>query len=367
MLMAWNRLTVGLLLIFAGLAQPISALRAADSGQSWLLTMLPVRDRMLLAATLWAVAMLGFIGAGFGALGIEPFRDRSWRLTLAALIGSVLVLVVFVPANTGIVAAVDIIPLALLLRAAVRSRALAPPDGERQNSDILRTTPVTRRRIDRIVPVAAAMILTYIAIVVLFRPWFIRWGASDSDVVRRLPYDELQSEPAFQETRAITIRASTGAVWPWLAQVGQNRAGFYSYDFLERLVGFGVHNVYRIVPEWQQLAVGDLVRAAPPNYFGGIFGPKFGWRVAVSDPDHELVLVSPVFNWTFFLEPVDQQTTRLVLRLRADASPRPRNYFMVATEVLVLGPAHFIMERRMMLTLQRLAEAAARQGEGGGD
>ena len=73
-------------------------------------------------------------------------------------------------------------------------------------------------------------------------------------------------------TRAISIRASADQVWPWIAQLGQGRGGFYSYDFLENLVGCNIHSADRIVPEWQNVAVGDEVRLAPQEGQVSAFG-----------------------------------------------------------------------------------------------
>lgn len=69
--------------------------------------------------------------------------------------------------------------------------------------------------------------------------------------------------PDLTATRAITVRAPASGVWPWIAQLGQGRGGFYSYDFLENLAGCDVHSADRIVPEWQDVVVGDEVRLAP--------------------------------------------------------------------------------------------------------
>lgn len=78
---------------------------------------------------------------------------------------------------------------------------------------------------------------------------------------------------------AVTINAAPEAVWPWLIQLGQDRAGFYSDDFLERAFGVDVHNVTEIRPEWQQRKAGELVRATQKNYLGGIFGHQ-KWRTS---------------------------------------------------------------------------------------
>src|ERR1700693_4344062 len=90
----------------------------------------------------------------------------------------------------------------------------------------------------------------------------LRWGASAQECDASLPGDDLIVSPDLTATRAITVRASAGQVWPWIAQLGQGRGGFYSYDFLENLLGFDIHSTDRLVHEWQQLEVGDEVRLA---------------------------------------------------------------------------------------------------------
>jgi hypothetical protein len=69
--------------------------------------------------------------------------------------------------------------------------------------------------------------------------------------------------PDLVATRAITVHAAADQVWPWIAQLGQGRGGFYSYDALENLVGCDIHSADRVVPKWQDLKVGDQVKLAP--------------------------------------------------------------------------------------------------------
>jgi hypothetical protein len=102
----------------------------------------------------------------------------------------------------------------------------------------------------------------------LVRPWLLRWGATDDEVRRALPGDETVHEPAMVTTRAITIDASPDAVWSRVAQIGQGRGGFYSYDWLENVAGCDIHSAERIVPELQQPQVGTR----------SISRPVWGWR-----------------------------------------------------------------------------------------
>jgi hypothetical protein len=154
------------------------------------------------------------------------------------------------------------------------------------------------------------------AYTVLGRRWQLRWGATDQEVDGALPGDGLIASPHLTATRAITVRTSADLVWPWIAQLGQGRAGFYSYDFLENLVGCEIHSSDRIVPEWQRRQVGDEVKLHPEVALG----------VAVLEPGRSLVLRGGVpmgrtpppydFTWAFVLRAGPDEATRLLVRER---------------------------------------------------
>lgn len=183
----------------------------------------------------------------------------------------------------------------------------------------------------------------------------LTWGTAPGEELVPLPGDGLLPHADLVATRAITIAAPPAAVWPWLAQIGQHRGGFYSYDALENLIGLGVHSANRIVPEWQA-AVGDTVHLAE----------QVALDVVVADTDRALVLLgdAPVdddgsvpyaFSWAFVLEPVgvDASATRLLVReryaYRASWAPRM---------VVPLSWVSFLMSQRMLRGLRQRAEAA---------
>ena len=89
------------------------------------------------------------------------------------------------------------------------------------------------------------------------RPRLMAWGASWDEVVRPLPGDDIVDNPVYVTTRAVTVEAPPAAVWPWLVQLGQNRGGFYSYDWLENLAGLDIHSADEIHAEWQQPTVSE--------------------------------------------------------------------------------------------------------------
>ena len=85
--------------------------------------------------------------------------------------------------------------------------------------------------------------------VLLIRPWHLRWGSSDEETEMKLPGDDLVQEAKLQATHAVTILAPPSQVWPWLIQIGQGRGGFYSYDWIENMMGLDIHNADNILPE----------------------------------------------------------------------------------------------------------------------
>ncbi len=210
---------------------------------------------------------------------------------------------------------------------------------------------------------AAAMVYYVVA----GRPWQLRWGATDEEVQRRLPGDEFVRRPRILSTRAVTIGAPAEAVWPWLVQIGFRRAGWYSYDVLEAALGVGEfqggHSARRIIPELQQLKVGDTILTDPAG----------GFTVAAIEPERAVVLRARIdtagrhgsldapllgtqfdASWAFVLDQVGDGVTRLIARFRADF------VFGLETQLfarLLLEPAAFIMERRMLLGIKERAEA----------
>ena len=192
---------------------------------------------------------------------------------------------------------------------------------------------------------------------VVARPWMDRWGSTEEERARRLPGEELVVGGLDEQTHAITIDAPPGAVWPWLVQIGQGRGGFYSHDRLERLFGADIRNADRIHPEWQALAVGDLVRTYRPM-------PRFeplGWFVGRLEPERLLVLHEPerdgVINssWTFLLEPHGEAETRLISRWRFQRRGLAHTIF----KALLFDPAHFVMETGVLHGIKRRVETVS--------
>jgi hypothetical protein len=200
------------------------------------------------------------------------------------------------------------------------------------------------------------------------RERFLFWGATPEEVAEDLPGDGLLERPGLATTRAVTIDAPPARVWPWLVQMGQDRGGLYSYDWLESLFGLRFHNAERIVQEWQTLEVGDQFRAAPPEA-----GPEAGFTVVAIDPGRSIVTavgdperVVPQAasghlpdggTWVFVVRPLPDGRTRLVVRLRARFTG-PAGVAWVFRRLL--EPVHFVMERKQLLGIKARAERALR-------
>ena len=199
------------------------------------------------------------------------------------------------------------------------------------------------------------MLITAFAIVTVaalywfpLRRWTSRWGTTAEDRARVMAGDALLPHPSFSYTHAVTVDARPDDVWPWLVQIGYQRGGLYSYDWLDRLFGFlDRPSATRILPEFQDLAVGDRIPMGQ--------GPS--WPVAVVEPCRALVLDmrnTPGFDWVwqFGIYAIDERHTRLVSRSQV----RPTTVWAWLFTVLAIEPSGFIMTRRMLLGLKERAE-----------
>jgi hypothetical protein len=194
------------------------------------------------------------------------------------------------------------------------------------------------------------------------RPRMLRWGSTEEEVDQPLPGDELILKPILRTTRSVVINAPPERIWPWLAQMGQSRGGFYSYEWLENLVGLDIHNSNRIIPELQDLKPGDLI----PFWRGA------GVNVVDLEPNRLLLLAGtlnpgrgtyPEINkggeaggtWVFTMSEAKSGMTRLVVRARV--AEFPPVWLSKALTCVLLEPIHFIMERRMLVGIKERAEA----------
>ena len=195
-------------------------------------------------------------------------------------------------------------------------------------------------------------LLVILAVATLYwfpvRRWFGRWGATPDDLTRVMIGDAVIAHPTHSATHAVTVDAPPEDVWPWLVQMGYQRGGLYSIDWLDRLFGFlDRPSANRVLPEFQHLAVGDAIR----------LGPREALTVTALDACRSLVLSYNAHGfewvWQFGLYAIDETRTRLVSR----GTERYKNTFGAWAFMRVMEPAAFIMTRRMLLGLKQRAEA----------
>jgi hypothetical protein len=197
--------------------------------------------------------------------------------------------------------------------------------------------------------------------------------ASHTEQIRTMPADSIISNPIGMVTHAITIGVPPERVWPWVAQLGAGRAGWYSYDQIDN---GGRPSAWSIMPEYQQIAPGDVLPATPS--ITDVF------RVSAVQPPYHLVLIVPEahggiqVSWEFLLVPIDRERTRLIVRGRiaphwptaTQARPRlphrpiliERIYDVLAHTpqplmLLAASIGHYVMESRMLRGIKHRAEA----------
>ncbi len=321
---------LGYFFLFHGLAHAAVGIWAAETGRWWFV------------ASLWELAMVGFAAAGFGALGIAGLREL-WRAS--AMVAAIASILLFLLSPHG----------AFLLGIGIDVSALTLVAFSESAPSQARTPAGTRHRVRSLFGVVIAWLtLIYVAVVLAIRPWNVQWGTTAAERALPIPGDQLVPVAHYRIDHGITINAPISTVWPWLIQIGQDRAGFYSYSALENAAGARVTNAERIVPQWQSRRVGELVPAVPSDWMGGRFGSSIGWKVLEIVPGQAIVLE----GWgAFALIAVNDTVTRLLIRTRGAGAPSLRSVVLSTPSLLVFEPAHLIMERRMLLGIKERAEA----------
>jgi hypothetical protein len=307
------------------------------------------------ATVIWSIAAGGYLFAGLGLLRAPGFR-RWWKpAMLLATIASFVLVIRYLPFWGLPGTVIDVVLLVATLD--VFDIGI--------DADIAAAQPHAMETLHHPRWVRAGWTFgtawfIYAVVVMLGRPVSLQWGSTSLERKMPLPGDEVQpADASYRIDHAITIHAPAAAIWPWLLQLGQDRGGFYSYDWLERAIGDSVHNVDRIHPEWQQRAVGDTILAVQRSYAGGRFG-TVGWRVNVLQPNRVIGLE----RWgTFVLQPIDSSTTRLIVRTRGAQRPVFSAFLLAPIDVYVFEPAHFIMERRMLRGIRHRVERGAALAE----
>lgn len=193
------------------------------------------------------------------------------------------------------------------------------------------------------------------------------WGLDRRTADRVHPGDEIVAEPQWSWTHAVTIDAAASRVWPWVAQIGANRAGFYSYQWLENLAGCGLRNAETVHPEWE-LALGDplvlhprapalrVVHLDRGHYFvASAQVPGASGQTETQAPAKDARVRPWVrFSWLFWVEPLTDSRCRVISRARYACSDDLLTRLFNGP--MLLEPVGFAMDRKMLLGIKALSE-----------
>ena len=205
-----------------------------------------------------------------------------------------------------------------------------------------------------------------VAYALVVRPRLVRWGATDAEVKEPYPGADVIPDGKRGTTMAITIDAPPAAVWPWLAQMGVDRAIWYTWDYWRP---WGLRSADRIHPEWQTIAVGYRMPSTPTG--------SAWWEVAALEPERFLGLRMSVdlrgrrFDpeqpprwysdslWAFLLVPLAGNRTRLVVSGYWAFRPK---WLQDIVGFLFVEPSTWIMQTRQFAGLKRRVERATQAG-----
>jgi hypothetical protein len=187
------------------------------------------------------------------------------------------------------------------------------------------------------------VIASTLSALALFRPWQLRWGATDGEVNRAMPGDDIVGKPSFNATRAVTINAPAENIYPWIVQMGVNRAGWYSYDLLDNLARRSAES---ILPEHQNIQVGDLIPMSPDGK-AGLWVEDFKsneWMLWWDNKGEN--------SWAWGIYSKGEAHSRLVTRVRVQ-------YRWLSPAILfnlIIEFFDIVMMRKCMLGIKRRAE-----------
>jgi hypothetical protein len=208
--------------------------------------------------------------------------------------------------------------------------------------------------------------LVFLVLVLLSWPisrrWLANWGSTSSEQSAGWPDDRFVTGPEVINTRAVTVGAPPRSVWPWIAQFGLGKAGFYSYELLERIVGIPVRNIESVLPQFQQLEVGDEVLlhpSAPGIPVAEVEPGRFVCFCVSPGLEDRFERPEPNRSWSMYLTPAGAGSTRLVLR--SCIEPLRRATFAGRLRRLMEEAIDFAMEQRMLRSIRRLSESGVGQ------
>jgi len=275
---------------------------------------------------------------------LEPLDANTTRLSVRARAAF--------PAS-GLLHVATIRPVHRLMQTTMLRRLAARAEGRLPRDDVD----------DVLVGIGGAAVIVAALLSPFHRRARSHWGLDEATADRQYPGDELVPEPRWGYTHGVEIAAPAERVWPWIAQIGADRGGFYSYQWLENLAGCEVRNAEVVHPEWQAQVGQALLLHPDPK------APRFQivavelWRhvVAYAPADEQARAQGRPWtaaSWVFLVEPLGENRCRFISRYRGACSDD------VATRLAfgptLIEPVGFAMDRRMLLGVKERAERAER-------
>jgi hypothetical protein len=214
--------------------------------------------------------------------------------------------------------------------------------------------------------ICGASFIFVLIILPFLRSKYRKWGSTEEELSRKLPGDDLIDNINGGCNQAITIKAALTDVWPWIVQLGQNKGGFYTYELLENITGCKIRNADVIIPEFQDMAVGDKVMMHPtmaPLIVIAIDpGKSFTTRLRYNMENYETLDPSeplpPKYHdgtWLFYLEATLEGGTRLITRVTHVWNQSKMNRFLFG----LMGIIEMVMNRKMLKGIRKRAEKAS--------
>lgn len=194
------------------------------------------------------------------------------------------------------------------------------------------------------------LVISTLSVSVAWLPgWIHTYGATEAEVRVEYPGDEILKAPVVAWTHAISIAAPPAAVWPWIAQIGDTKGGFYSYTFIENMVSGAdiYHNANRIIPEFQNPQPGEeIIGTVLP-----IKEVKTGEYLLAATSD----FMGLGWTWLWYLQPQNTDLIRLIIRMKIQSPAEMSSPIMT----WILDAGGFVMEKGMLRGIQDRAEGKA--------
>ena len=180
----------------------------------------------------------------------------------------------------------------------------------------------------------------------------MHWGSTSAERDKLYAGDSIVAKPEYISTIAVTINKSPSEIWPWIVQMGKNKAGFYSYTWLENIFGCKLHNADRIHPEWQDTREGDY----EPVCASAEKKKMPGWTIIKLIPNKAFVYkISSDSSWMmgYYVDSINENRSRLIARMKYE---RPKGFGEFVIDKIWMEWAHCLMQKGSINGIKKRVE-----------